>query len=531
MFLLIILVTIASVHANKNLCDTKDSVDITNGELLSNGTILSNGILYPPKHVYFNNETLRTYGCVCKVKNCVRKCCSIGSVMYMNSTFKSCAYLPDEGIMMNRGFNLHYVNRVKKNVKLNDSDFGYVYGKPCDDVYLEDKSWFLQEDGKLYIQIPESIPPWLVQTPDEYCIDTFVREDPTTGERTSSLDALICFADKVNNEQYVLRFTCMLISCLFILATVAVYAWLPELRNLHGRVLMAYLLSLFVGFTFLATMQILLTINNITVTTCVYFTFVIYYSLLAAFFWLNVMCFDIWWTFSGKRGKSLEKMSLRTRFVAYSLYAFGIPTVLTALLVGLEFSGLPPHPLLPMIRQQGCFIYGTSKLIYLYGPISILCIANMTFFVLTAVKIAQIKKQTSVLKSKDSSTHDQHRNDRQRLLLYIKLLAVMGVSWILEVVSAIYPEAEDIWKFTDAYNVLIGLIIFIIFVCKRKIFRLIKKRLNLHNDPIEDDEEEAVIQKKTYKQLRGDPMSRTQTTTSRTLSTREDVAMTSIKSK
>lgn len=145
MFLLIILVTIASVRANKNLCDTKDSVDITNGELLSNGTILSNGILYPPKHVYFNNETLRTYGCVCKVKNCVRKCCSIGSVMYMNATFKSCAYLPDEGIMMNRGFNLHYVNRVKKNVKLNDSDFGYVYGKPCDDVYLEDKSWFLQE--------------------------------------------------------------------------------------------------------------------------------------------------------------------------------------------------------------------------------------------------------------------------------------------------------------------------------------------------------------------------------------------------
>nr|AEM43038.1 methuselah-like protein 10 [Bombyx mori] len=366
MFLLIILVTIASVHANKNLCDTKDSVDITNGELLSNGTILSNGILYPPKHVYFNNETLRTYGCVCKVKNCVRKCCSIGSVMYMNSTFKSCAYLPDEGIMMNRGFNLHYVNRVKKNVKLNDSDFGYVYGKPCDDVYLEDKSWFLQE--------------------------------------------------KI--------------------------------------------------------------LNIILLITA----FVIYYSLLAAFFWLNVMCFDIWWTFSGKRGKSLEKMSLRTRFVAYSLYAFGIPTVLTALLVGLEFSGLPPHPLLPMIRQQGCFIYGnnliicTSKLIYLYGPISILCIANMTFFVLTAVKIAQIKKQTSVLKSKDSSTHDQHRNDRQRLLLYIKLLAVMGVSWILEVVSAIYPEAEDIWKFTDAYNVLIGLIIFIIFVCKRKIFRLIKKR-------------------------------------------------------
>ncbi|XP_062525811.1 G-protein coupled receptor Mth2 isoform X9 [Bombyx mori] len=443
---------------------------------------------------------------------CVSKCCPKSAVYHSLPSNKYRCGPPignDVNLLSDTKQPLHKMQYVVKSVNLLET-LTVIEGVACGKKYLSNHKFFLQTDGKLYIQIPESIPPWLVQTPDEYCIDTFVREDPTTGERTSSLDALICFADKVNNEQYVLRFTCMLISCLFILATVAVYAWLPELRNLHGRVLMAYLLSLFVGFTFLATMQILLTINNITVTTCVYFTFVIYYSLLAAFFWLNVMCFDIWWTFSGKRGKSLEKMSLRTRFVAYSLYAFGIPTVLTALLVGLEFSGLPPHPLLPMIRQQGCFIYGTSKLIYLYGPISILCIANMTFFVLTAVKIAQIKKQTSVLKSKDSSTHDQHRNDRQRLLLYIKLLAVMGVSWILEVVSAIYPEAEDIWKFTDAYNVLIGLIIFIIFVCKRKIFRLIKKR---------------------YKQLRGDPMSRTQTTTSRTLSTREDVAMTSIKSK
>ncbi|XP_037868190.1 G-protein coupled receptor Mth2 isoform X5 [Bombyx mori] len=492
------------------ICDDENSVDITAGTHLSGGVIYHDGVRYDQSEYYTDKRTGSDRGCVCSKGTCIRKCCPLG--YGYNYKSKQCVKVYE------RFAPPVWDNYAYEMLKVNASDiFHFVPGKMnCTDsktrirIGQATKNFVLRVDGKLYIQIPESIPPWLVQTPDEYCIDTFVREDPTTGERTSSLDALICFADKVNNEQYVLRFTCMLISCLFILATVAVYAWLPELRNLHGRVLMAYLLSLFVGFTFLATMQILLTINNITVTTCVYFTFVIYYSLLAAFFWLNVMCFDIWWTFSGKRGKSLEKMSLRTRFVAYSLYAFGIPTVLTALLVGLEFSGLPPHPLLPMIRQQGCFIYGTSKLIYLYGPISILCIANMTFFVLTAVKIAQIKKQTSVLKSKDSSTHDQHRNDRQRLLLYIKLLAVMGVSWILEVVSAIYPEAEDIWKFTDAYNVLIGLIIFIIFVCKRKIFRLIKKR---------------------YKQLRGDPMSRTQTTTSRTLSTREDVAMTSIKSK
>lgn len=57
---------------------------------------------------------------------------------------------------------------------------------------------------------------------------------------------------------------------------------------------------------------------------------------------------------------------------------------------------------------------GTSKLIYLYGPIVILCVANMIFFTLTAIKIARIKKDTEMLRSKDSSTHDQDRKDTQR---------------------------------------------------------------------------------------------------------------------
>ncbi|CAH2095973.1 unnamed protein product [Euphydryas editha] len=203
----------------------------------------------------------------------------------------------------------------------------------------------------------------------------------------------------------------------------------------------------------------------------------IYFSLLAAFFWLNVMCFDIWWTFSGKRGMIVENMSMKAKFIAYSVYAFGFAIALTILMVSLEFSGLPPHPLLPLLRHQGCFLTGKSRLLYLYGPIVILWFANMVFFVLTAVKIAQIKKQVAVLKRKDSARNNKQQKEQQRLLLYIKLFIVMGINWLLEVISALYPKADYIWRFVDSYNVLVGLIIFIIFVCKRKIFGLMKKRI------------------------------------------------------
>ncbi|CAG4971176.1 unnamed protein product [Colias eurytheme] len=473
MYKVILLLVLISICDCKK-CDFNTSVDITNGIRL-NGVISYNGFSYDASEHFFDARSATERGCICNKKTCLKKCCPHGQAYKILD--KQCVNVTED-------FNPIVWDEYRRVQDESASKlFHFNSGKPIcneNEVRIQVSEPFsvfnLVTDGKLLIETPNTIPPWTVFGPDKYCIDTFVYEDDK-GAQTSKLDALVCFAEAAREEHQLLSVVCMLISCVFILVTVAVYCWLPELRNLHGRVLIAYLLSLFVGFVFLSTMKILLMIDNISHNCCVIFTFIIYFFLLAAFFWLNVMCFDIWWTFSGKRGMTMEKMSLRARFCAYSLYAFGGPTAFTILLASLEFSDLSPHPLLPLIRQQGCFLYGKSRLLYLYGPIVILCISNMVFFVLTALKITQIKQQTSVLKSKESATHDSHNHDKQRLLLYVKLFIVMGVNWFLEVISAIYPKADALWKFTDAYNVLIGLIIFIIFVCKRKIFRLIKKRI------------------------------------------------------
>ncbi|XP_047532984.1 G-protein coupled receptor Mth-like isoform X4 [Vanessa atalanta] len=459
-------------------CSDENSLDLTNAEHYDSD-LIKDGVRFPPNYVYTKNVSgeIKTFGCVCEFKKCFRKCCPLGQVFLKSPSGKKC--VDEYDIIQTKGLNVSYINQFKGTVNINETDkYMLFHGMPCGGVvYIEDRDkWFIQEDGQLYIEVPTSIPPWILRGPEKYCVDTFIFEDDK-GARTTSFDALVCFATEKDKENYVLSSTCMLISCVFFLATVAVYGWLPELRNLHGRVLMAYLLCLFVGFICMSTMQILLKINDISKSSCVALSIMIYFSLLAAFFWLNVMCFDIWWTFSGNRGMSMEKMSLQAKFYAYSIYAFGIPTALTIIVVALEFSGLPPHPLLPSLRHHGCFFSGKSKLFYLYGPIVILCFANIVFFVLTAVKIAQIKKQISVLKHRESAKHDGQNKEKQRLLLYIKLFIVMGINWLLEVVSAIYPNADHIFRFIDAYNVLIGLIIFIIFVCKRKIIGLLKKRI------------------------------------------------------
>ncbi|XP_045772417.1 G-protein coupled receptor Mth-like isoform X3 [Maniola jurtina] len=479
MLRLIILTALVSKTMSKT-CDHSNSLDITDGVHMPNGVINHKGVQYKTFEYYTDSKnTIR--GCVCDKKICATKCCPLGHGY--DRGIKECVKISEDTFnppVLDEYSHLEDVNALEYfhfNI-LRPNCTGEVRVR----VSQFTKEYHLRTDGKLYTEMKHNIPPWTLSTPDKYCVDTFILEDQD-GTQTTSFDALICLAETVEKQHYSLSASCMLISCVFILATVGVYGWLPELRNLHGRVLMTYLMCLFVAFAFLATMQILLLVNNICANCCVGLTIVIYFSLESAFFWLNVMCFDIWWTFSGKRGMTLGKLSIKARFFAYALYAFGIPTVLTIIMVSLEFSGLPPHAFMPMIRRQGCFLYGRSRLIYLYGPIIVLWFANLIFFILTAVKITQIKKQTSVLKSRESATHDRQNSERQsvvfysRLLLYVKLFLVMGINWLLEVISSLYPEAEYLWCFIDAYNVLIGLIIFIIFVCKRKIFRLMKKRI------------------------------------------------------
>ncbi|CAH0715354.1 unnamed protein product, partial [Brenthis ino] len=331
------------------------------------------------------------------------------------------------------------------------------------EVFDENIELGIDNDGKLHIgtnQQREII--W----PENYCVDNFVAENGTA--IWTSFNAIVCFKPS-SQDHYIINSACMIISCVFILMTVMVYTWLPELNNLHGRILISYLICLFVGYALIASMKMLLYFNKNSREMCDVLTIVAYFFLLAAFFWLNVMCFDIWRTFSGIHGVMTNKIRARDKFCTYFLYAFGITIMLTILLILLEY-----YPM--SNKRTSCFLSGNNRFLYLYIPILILWLADTTFFILTIVKIREIKRQTSVLNSKDSVTHDVQNKERGRLCLYIKLYIVMGVNWVLEVVSAHAAQNNNIWVYTDAYNALIGFFIFFIFVCKRKTFLLMKKR-------------------------------------------------------
>ena len=66
----------------------------------------------------------------------------------------------------------------------------------------------------------------------------------------------------------------------------------------------------------------------------------------------------------------------------------------------------------------------------------------------------------------------------RRFNLYLKLFIVMGINWSMEIISWLCKDIpEYVWYITDLANTLQGVIIFIIFVWKDKIKRLLLKRL------------------------------------------------------
>lgn len=63
-----------------------------------------------------------------------------------------------------------------------------------------------------------------------------------------------------------------------------------------------------------------------------------------------------------------------------------------------------------------------------------------------------------------------------RFIVYLKIFCQVGLLYIMEVVSWLVGGPEAIWYLTDAINSLRGLLIFLIFCCKPKVWKGIQRK-------------------------------------------------------
>lgn len=134
------------VLASGQPCDDNFSIDVSNGDTFRDGSVIHKGIRYPPSYVFKKNVSgeFKTYGCLCELRKCVRKCCEVGSAYNLRK--KICTNNETDDLIENYGFNISFREDFVKNVALVVSGFGLVYGKPNCAGYIEERDlWHLQE--------------------------------------------------------------------------------------------------------------------------------------------------------------------------------------------------------------------------------------------------------------------------------------------------------------------------------------------------------------------------------------------------
>ncbi|RLU16797.1 hypothetical protein DMN91_010865 [Ooceraea biroi] len=419
-----------------------------------------------------NNSNVVSYETTCSNSTCIQLCCPLGKRLIKERCIagKSDNYsfpglyeyttsnlLQDEDTTLDQVFSLIVYDPCQGNERylLNPDDYP-------DDEYI----FFI--NGSLY---QPHYNEFIEST--SYCLAVVHRD---------KYEVAVCFAnmtetsEEQSSDGIPIPFG-LIVSLPFLLATFVVYSVLPELRNMHGYTLRGYVSSLFVAYMILAVLQ-LTPSDKISKSVCIALAFVIHFSFLASFFWLNVMCFDIWWTFGGFRSlQGSVKQRERKKFMIYSIYAWGSASILTIICAIMDFVPSVPKGLIrPEFGAERCwFTTDTAKALYFYGPMGVTVVCNICLFISTALKIVRHKKDTAHhLRSSESRRHD---DNKQWFSLYLKLFIVMGINWSMEIVSWLFKSAPQyVWYLTDLTNTLQGLIIFIIFVWKEKIKRLLLKR-------------------------------------------------------
>ncbi|KAK3869154.1 hypothetical protein Pcinc_025518 [Petrolisthes cinctipes] len=395
---------------------------------------------------------------MCRGATCVRKCCEENQLLdgktCVSATHEDEIWMP-----------IFYDPSNSSNVVVPPDDLKVVHGWPlCRDFHFMDPT--VRESDKVYLLENGYLDDFLGNfnlPPTDYCVDLAL--DPQGISPHPSLISLVCPSDDNNACQWAQTLKVVLsgISFLFLAATLVIYLGVPELRDRsNGRCLISMISAM------MSTYICLTVLNEVpgkSDSQCIITAFFGHVSVLATFFWLNVMCFDMWSTL---RSSQQQHHSMKV-FCLYSLYAWGVPLLVGLLAVVLDILELP-GVIRPLYLEHSCWFWRDTEFWAFQGGIILfLVVVNLFFFIHVAIILARKLKQRKRMFETTSSSHsNKSTNAKKQAWLFVKLFIVMGVLWIAETLSIIsHRKTCSYWLLSDIINSLQGVFIFLVAVCNK----------------------------------------------------------------
>ncbi|XP_017787619.1 PREDICTED: G-protein coupled receptor Mth2-like [Habropoda laboriosa] len=430
----------------------------------------------------------------CWANGCINKCCTEGHFLNSRNCTRNYESVPEKNLYEN------LANITGRS--LNAADYGLKSKLSCPNAKFELNLLEIKNitvEG--YIQLAYDADDL---KHNQYCIDV-----SRNGTGFETLSAFVCFPEEVQNiTRFIITSILTGISCVFLLLTLIVYACLPSLQNLHGKTLMCHAASLFLAYLCLCMVSWLspsktMMENGYENLFCSALGFTMLFAFLSAFSWLNVMCFDIWRTFGRLQGNITRSRSHNKKFLLYCLYAWGLPIFITLFGILSDQLDFLPQNLRPDFGTTTCWFSTLpgffGEMVFFTVPVAVQLTTNVVFFILTAEQCSKVKAEISrVVDPLDPRSRRFHA-DKTKFIMNVKLFVVMGISWIAEIVSSFvnrysnYNWREELFYATDGINCLQGLLIFLLFVMKRRVHQALKKRLGFDTKKKSDSKGTSTI--------------------------------------
>ncbi|XP_070071864.1 G-protein coupled receptor Mth2 isoform X2 [Drosophila takahashii] len=467
-------------------CNFYDTVNLTGHMKFANGSYDYYGTIVPADMIgtydYIHRSLTERIevpqhvrGCVCKLKSCLNICCPWKHVF--SSKTDGCILdhmdnrtWPDPPML-----NVTFRNQSELLVNM-FHQFAIQSFRPCPKMFSLQPdinywdNYAIFENGSM-LRVDDG----LIIRKNEFClVPAYVNES----DLFYTIRPANCEMQDDRGTVKLINAYAMLFSIPFMMLTIAVYLLIPELRNQHGKSLVCYLVGLSVGYTALCYVQLYKI--DATSTECVVLGYTAYYFFMGAYLWLSVISFDLWHNFRGTRG--INRFQENRRFLFYSLYAWGIAVAFLAFTyTAQELTHWPPY-LKPGIGDGTyCWLDMTnwSAMIYFYGPIMAIVVANTIMFIMTAIKIHGVQREMARIIASENSTKNL-RTEKDKFGLFLRLFLIMGITWLSELVSFFVgsdKEWSKLFYISDLANAMQGFLIFMLFVMKKKVKHLITNRL------------------------------------------------------
>jgi len=263
-------------------------------------------------------------------------------------------------------------------------------------------------------------------------------------------------------------------SIICLAATIFIYLLFRSalLQSEYNKIMINFAISLLLGFLPLVILQAVLPDRMKSKGVCTVIALLNQFFILAAFVWMTLMSYEI---FKQIRGMQVITMGQGSDLLRKKVpIGYGIPAFICTITLIVEATAPRCSSIRPRFGHKTCLFYGKlDKFFWLYLPILLLLIVNTIMCGYITYCVFKNRKNDSLAGRKGG-----RKEKFDQICLYLRLFLGMGVIWYFELVAfAVNGKvAEEVFYLTDTVNMLQGVWVFLTFVCKKNVLKVVTRQ-------------------------------------------------------